>query len=155
MTSSIGVRWRAFTSRFYRVPCVLSCLATTKEIGQFGESHATLYLRQKGYRIRGRNSKMFGHELDIVAEIGREFVFCEVKTRSSDAEKVKKYGRPADAIDKAQRNHIRHAAAAYLAENGRKKHMHARFDVIEVYITPTQNGYVVERICHIEDAFRH
>ncbi len=56
-----------------------------------------------------RNWRCRDGELDLVLRRGRTVVFCEVKTRSSDA-----FGTPAEAVTRAKRARIRHLAARWL-----------------------------------------
>ncbi len=56
-----------------------------------------------------RNWRCRAGELDLVVRRGRTVVFCEVKTRSSDA-----FGTPAEAVTHAKREKVRHLAARWL-----------------------------------------
>ena len=55
-------------------------------------------------------------------------MFVEVKTRSQ-----KRYGNPAEAVDKRKKKHIYHAAEYFMLIN-RIENLFCRIDVIEVYI---------------------
>jgi putative endonuclease len=67
--------------------------------GNRGEEYAVSYLKRLGYSIIGRNFRIRGGELDIIAIersklTGQEtLVFIEVKTRTSN-----NYGTPFEAI---------------------------------------------------------
>ena len=64
-----------------------------KQVGSKGEDLAAEFLKDKGYRIIGRNYKTPIGELDIIAKDGETLVFVEVKTRSSNA-----FGYPFEAV---------------------------------------------------------
>lgn len=51
--------------------------------GNKGEEIACRYLADKGYKIIGRNYRIRGGEIDIVAIDGDTLTFVEVKTRTS------------------------------------------------------------------------
>ena len=121
-------------------------------IGKWGEDYAAYVLESKGFHIAERNFRDNGHEIDLIATKGNLVVFCEVKTRTLTPEMLQKYGRPALAVGQKQRKHIRMAAAGYMAFYARGKK--ARFDVMEIYITPDQPEMSVWKVCHLEDAFR-
>lgn len=61
--------------------------------GHVGEEIATDFLREKGYKIIGRNFRIRNGEVDIIATHNNILVFVEVKTRTSD-----KYGEAREAI---------------------------------------------------------
>lgn len=97
-------------------------------IGRFGEDVAERYLKQKGYKIIGRNFSCRQGELDIIAENNEYLIFVEVKTRSNSL-----YGKAAEAVNKNKRKHMNKVAKYYLHIQGWEKRF-VRFDVIEVYV---------------------
>lgn len=97
-------------------------------IGKFGEDVAERYLRQKGYRIIGRNFSCRQGELDIIAENNEYLVFIEVKTRSNFL-----YGKPIEAVGKNKRRHMYKVAKYYLHIQGWENRF-VRFDAIEVFV---------------------
>lgn len=58
---------------------------TPREIGARGEDEAARYLIACGYTVVERNYRVRGGEIDIIARIGDELVFLEVKTRARNA----------------------------------------------------------------------
>ena len=54
-----------------------------REIGKIGEDLAVQYLFSQGYEIVDRNFRTEHGELDLVAKDCGQFVFVEVKTRTS------------------------------------------------------------------------
>ncbi len=97
-------------------------------IGKYGEDVAERYLKQKGYRIIGRNFSCRQGELDIIAEDNEYLVFIEVKTRSNSI-----YGKPAEAVNKNKKLHMYRVAKYYLHIQ-KWENRFVRFDVIEVYV---------------------
>lgn len=81
-------------------------------------------------------------EIDIIAKDKKEYVFVEVKSRTS-----KNYGNPIDAIDRNKRKHIL-KASQYFIYKYRLESKFVRFDVIEVYI---KHGKV--KIYHVKNVF--
>ncbi|HVA23589.1 MAG TPA: YraN family protein [Chloroflexota bacterium] len=51
-----------------------------RQVGVDGEDRAAEYLRREGYKIVERNWRTTLGELDIVASLGKELVFVEVRT---------------------------------------------------------------------------
>ena len=101
-------------------------LATTSEIGAYGERVAGAFVRRHGYRVLTRNYKTAGGEIDLVCRHGDVLVFVEVKTRTG-VDVV----RPAEAIDAAKEEALRHAARRYLELLDREEITY-RFDAVEV-----------------------
>lgn len=97
-------------------------------IGKYGEDVAERFLKQKGYRIIGRNFLCRQGEIDIIAENNEYLIFVEVKTRSNSM-----YGKPIDAVGKQKRQHMCKVAKFYLHIHGWENRF-VRFDVIEIYI---------------------
>ena len=68
--------------------------ATTKQIGDYGESLAEKYLKKRFWRILSNNYRARGGEIDIIGYRFGVLVCFEVKTRSNDS-----FGAPSDAVD--------------------------------------------------------
>lgn len=109
-----------------------------RRFGGEGEADARAFLEGKGAKVLDMNYRRPTGEIDIVARQGQTLVFVEVKRRSS-----LRYGRPAEAVDRAKRGHILRTAALYMQEKGLSD-APARFDVIEI---------LPDEIRHIENAF--
>lgn len=113
--------------------------------GEWGEGEAARMLAKKGYRILGRRVRLGRRdELDIVARHDDTLVFVEVKTRASED-----FGRPIEALGRAQRRAQSRAALRYLNQL-KQKPSYFRFDVVEV--VGSEGGEPPE-IRHIESAF--
>jgi putative endonuclease len=95
-------------------------------LGAAGEDLAAAWYRARGYDVVARNWRVTEGELDIVAERRSLLVFCEVKTRRTDA-----YGSPAAAVTAAKQARIRRLAAVYLRTTGLRPRR-IRFDVAAV-----------------------
>ena len=65
---------------------------SASEYGRLAEAVAATWLRLRGYRIVGRNVRVAGREVDVVARRGKTLVVCEVKARRSGSR-----GAPAEA----------------------------------------------------------
>ena len=96
-----------------------------KILGANGEKKVAAYLKKLGMKIVKRNYRTPFGEADLVAEIGDETVFVEVKTRASE-----KFGSPAEGVTKAKRERYRKIALFYGKQTGAEPN--ARFDVAEV-----------------------
>ena len=81
----------------------------------------------RGYVVEARNWRCRQGELDLVVRKGGTVVFCEVKTRSSDA-----FGAPVEAVTRAKQLQVRRLAARWLAERGPPRRGPVRFDVASV-----------------------
>lgn len=82
------------------------------QFGKFAEDKATSYYISKGYLIRERNWRYRKIEIDIIAQIGKEIVFIEVKARSG------RNGVPEEAVDYAKRKRMARGADIYLRRLG-------------------------------------
>lgn len=87
---------------------------------------AAWYL-SRGYEIVVRNWRCRDGELDLVVRDGRTFVFCEVKTRTTDA-----FGVPAEAVTRTKQMRLRRLAAKWLENDAPVRPMDIRFDVASV-----------------------
>jgi putative endonuclease len=98
---------------------------SASEYGRLAETLATIWLRLRGYRILGRNVRIAGREIDVVARRGRTLVVCEVKGRRSLAR-----GAPAEAVDARKQRRMLEAGEMLLAADPEAELV--RFDVIAV-----------------------
>jgi putative endonuclease len=105
--------------------------------GRLAESMAAWALRLRGYRVVGRNLRVAGREVDLVARRGGLLVVCEVKARRSD-----RYGGPAEAVGERKQRRLREAAELLMARDPSVERV--RFDVIAV------EGYALR---HLPAAF--
>ena len=126
---------------------------STRSIGAKGERIARRYLRERGYKIIGKNYLVYGGEIDIIAldrENGRT-VFVEVKTRKDDAGLIERYGTAADAVNHEKISRLQYAIQSYIW-----KHPEAsdcRGDIIEVYLPEKPSLFKKPRINHLISAF--
>ncbi len=111
------------------------------ELGQKGEDHASVYLRNKGYRILFRNWKWGRNEIDIIAENKNFIVFVEVKTRSDNFQE-----HPRTAVTNEKQKSIIRAAEGYIKRF--KIDKESRFDIIT--LVKKNEEFEIE---HLEDAF--
>jgi putative endonuclease len=91
--------------------------------GRAGEDAAATLLEAAGYRIVGRNVRVPGGEIDIIARDGDTIVFVEVKARAS-----RSFGSAAGAVDARKRATLRRIAGDWLQIAAPQAR--ARFDVV-------------------------
>lgn len=111
--------------------------------GQASEARAEQYVREKGYRILGRNVRTTLGELDLVADDGGVIVFIEVKARTTEA-----FGGALLAVHPRKQAKLIRLAAQYLAHHHLTQHP-CRFDVV---LVQGEGGHA-ERVEHIVHAF--
>jgi len=97
-----------------------------RALGADGEAAVAAWYTDHGYEVVERNWRCRTGELDLIVRRGRTFVFCEVKTRSSDA-----FGAPVEAVTRAKQTRLRHLAARWL-EDSPLRPTEIRFDVASV-----------------------
>lgn len=106
-----------------------------KKVGNFGEMLVITYLENLNYKIIDKNYFTKYGEIDIIAKDNDEYVFIEVKTRTSN-----KYGRPAEAVNNNKERNIENASRVYIYLN-KLENQYVRYDVIEVYFL-NKNYYI-------------
>ena len=111
---------------------------SNQRTGARGEAKAAAWYEARGGVVVARNWRCRDGEIDLVVRCDRTLVFCEVKTRRSDA-----FGLPAEAVTATKRARIRHLAARWLDESGVRPQA-VRFDVASV---------LAGRVEIIQDAF--
>ena len=76
------------------------------------------WYQARGYEVLARNWRCREGELDLVVAEGRLYVFCEVKTRTTD-----EFGAPQEAVTRAAR---------WLEDDAPARAREIRFDVAAV-----------------------
>ena len=104
-------------------------------IGRFCECAVADYLTALGYTIVERGFTVKGGEIDLIAEDDSTLLFVEVKGRT-EGDQIRRFGRPATAVNAAKREHLLFAAKEYIRRTGKVKK--PRLDVAEVYMTPVE-----------------
>jgi putative endonuclease len=112
--------------------------------GSRGEEAAECYLRRAGMKVVERGFRFRGGEIDLIAREGEEWVFVEVKTRTSED-----FGSPAESVTPRKRRKILLAASSFLQSRGAWDQP-CRFDVISIRLAV--DGAL--RLEHLRDAFR-
>jgi len=107
-------------------------------IGEAYEQKAGKYLESFGYKILAYNYRCKQGEIDIIAQDGDTYVFCEVKYRRNEGK-----GYPEDAITATKQRRITRSAMVYLKEHHVWDNS-CRFDVICI---------LGEKFTHIKNAF--
>ena len=93
--------------------------------GRLAETMAAWALRLRGYRIVGRNVRVSGREVDLVARRGSLLVVCEVKARRN-----RRFGAPAGAVGERTQQRLREAATLLASRDPSLERV--RVDVITV-----------------------
>lgn len=112
-----------------------------RAVGFDAEEEAVQFLRANHYEILDRNWRWKRSEIDIIARIGDELVFIEVKSRKNAA-----FGYPEEFLSEAQEERIYWAAEAYCEQIGWQGNV--RFDIIAILQSDFPN-----HLEHLEDAF--
>jgi putative endonuclease len=97
-----------------------------RALGAHGEQLAGSWYTDRGYTVLDRNWRCRQGELDLVLERDGVVVFCEVKTRTSDA-----FGIGAEAVTRDKQLRIRRLAGEWLAAHERHAR-ELRFDVVSI-----------------------
>lgn len=98
--------------------------------GRKAEESALHYLESKGMRLVVRNFRTRRGEIDLIMQDGKELVFVEVRSRSSQA-----FGSPAETVSASKQAKIRKTALFFLQQ----RHLletPCRFDVVGVLSLP-------------------
>ncbi len=123
-----------------------------QRIGKLGEDAVARHYESEGYTVVERNRHQAHNEIDLIVSDGVQLVFVEVKTRHGVYGARSRYGRPADAVNKAKRARTVLAAQAYLREH--PSSLPSRIDVAEVYMTHCADGRdEVTRVVVFRNAF--
>ena len=110
-------------------------------LGQEGEDIAVKHLIDKGYVIIKRNYRNGHAEIDIIAQIEKQLVIVEVKTRNTS-----KFGDPEQSVSSKKQQLLAQATEAYLLNHDLD--LMVRYDIISII----KNQYKTE-VTNLEDAF--
>jgi len=81
-------------------------------LGKWGKEHARRYLEGKGYKVSATNYRSRWGEVDIIAQLGEEMVFVEVKTRRGAA-----FGTPEESVTATKSHRLIATAQDYLQKD--------------------------------------
>jgi putative endonuclease len=113
--------------------------------GRVGEWMALAWLVVRGYRLRHRNWRGGGGEIDLVMKHRGELVFVEVKSRRSGD-----FGGALAAVGGAKQRRLARAAGAYLSRHELWDEP-CRFDVVAIQ---RRRGLLPFVVVHVRDAFQ-
>ena len=109
-----------------------------QRLGRLGEDAVVRRYADMGFAVEARNLHLSHNEIDLILKSDTHLVFVEVKTRHAVPGARSRYGRPADAVNKAKRIRTVEAAKAYLREHPTP--LQPRIDVVEVYVSRRADG---------------
>ncbi len=112
-------------------------------LGRWGEDHARRHLEGKGYSISATNYRSRWGEVDIVARLGDEYIFVEVKTRRGSA-----FGTPEESVTATKSQRLIATAQDYLQKNDLEQ-ASWRIDVVSVHLD--ESGKLLG-VSHLENA---
>ena len=108
-----------------------------RDLGAWGEDLAARHLQDRGLVLLGRNWRCREGEIDLILTDRTRVVFCEVKTRTSDA-----FGIGAEAVTREKQLRIRRLANEWLAAHDRRAR-ELRFDVVSI-LAPRDGSPIVD-----------
>ena len=117
-------------------------------LGAWGENYAADLLRQEGAVLLEHGYRANHGEIDLIARLGQELLFVEVKTRSPGY-----LVRPIEAVQLKKRKKIVETAVRYLMEHPEYDNCQPRFDIIEIVAVRSGEGYRPLQTDHWKGAF--
>lgn len=113
-------------------------ITARQRLGRLGEDAVVRRYAELGFTVEARNLHVSHNEIDLVLKNDTHLIFVEVKTRHAVPGVRSRFGRPADAVNKAKRTRTVEAAKTYLREH--PTHLQPRIDVAEVYVSRREDG---------------
>lgn len=101
---------------------------TKQELGSLGEKIAAEDYQKDGYALLEKNYRIRSGEIDLIFLKNGIYVFCEVKTRTSQD-----FAKPREWVDLSKQRKLLSAAKHYLYTH-KLSDPFMRFDVVEVLI---------------------
>lgn len=114
-------------------------MATARQrmaLGGYGEAQAARFLVELGMVVLDRNWRCDLGEVDLVLRDGSVLVFCEVKTRVSEA-----FGSPLESVTPAKVARLRRIAARWMHDHGVRAD-EVRLDLVGVLLEGAGPGQV-------------
>jgi putative endonuclease len=108
-----------------------------QELGRKGEALALAFYTENKYVILEKNWRNNHLEVDIIAKNEDYIVFCEVKTRSSNA-----LAEPQQAVTTQKQRNIIRAANYYVLKH--RITLEVRFDIVSILLSG--ENYTLEHI---------
>jgi len=108
-----------------------------QQFGRRGEELALAFYKENQYIILEKNWQQNHLEVDIIAKNDENIIFCEVKTRSSNA-----FGEPQQSVTTQKQRNIIRAANYYVLKH--QIALEVRFDIISIIFNGEQ--YTLEHI---------
>lgn len=112
-------------------------------LGRFGEQAAAVYLRRAGYLILAHNWRCARGEIDLVARLGDQIVFVEVRTRRAGGPS------PEESVGPAKASRLVALGYAYLAAHQLPADAAWRIDLVALELDTSGR---VSRLEHLEHA---
>jgi putative endonuclease len=116
----------AVAGRSSRRSCVGAVDLSRVARGRWGEDLAATHYRRHGFEVIGRNWRCEHGEMDLVVQRGDLIVFCEVKTRRTQA-----YGSGFWAVNRTKQLRLRRIGSAWLRAHPHRS-VQVRFDVAAI-----------------------
>ncbi len=122
--------------------CGASMPSPRGRLGLLGEERAAAHLAGAGYALLARNWRCAIGEIDLVAQLGDQVVFVEVKTRRRGA------WSPEESVGPAKAGRLVALAYAYLEAAGAAADTPWRIDVVAVEVDRAGRVVRLEQIEH-------
>jgi len=103
-----------------------------KQFGDLGEQIAQKYLKKNKYQILEQNFQKPWGEIDIIAKLGNDIIFIEVKTKSAGISD--EYGLPEEEVNYWKQKKLIRTAETYLMEKDFSENVNWKIDVIAILL---------------------
>ncbi len=129
--------------------CRLDVFMNTRITGDKGEDIACIFLKNKGFKVIGRNYRKVWGEIDIIAQKTGIVHFFEVKSIVvSDLWHAEAFYRPEENVHGLKVRHIRRMIETYFEETGAQD-PEFQFHVLCVFMSPKERRASVKWIKNI------
>lgn len=114
------------------------------ETGRRGELLAREYILGLGWQLVEANWRCRSGEIDIIARDGKDLVFVEVRTKTTD-----RFGTGAESVNWRKQKQVRTLAGVFLLGMRNQSDLRIRFDMISIYLRAGQEPLLQ----HLRNAF--